>query len=412
MQHAKINSLIQCWHGESLPSIYIYPPEDKRPEEFYKQLRLYFRTWFVHPVKRRIAKYYLWILQTFFGLKVIAITGSSGKTSTKDMLNSILSTKGETVSSHLNIDSTFNIPSTILRSKPTTHYLILEMGVEYKGDMKFYRWLATPDLVVVSNIYQTHTLYFGDEEGVVQEKEGIVEDLPKLALVVLNKENIHTVKMANKTQAKIVWFGKGGEVQAENLKLSFEGTEFTLNVDGNKTQVKIPLIGKHFVSNAMAAATAAYSLGVSLEKIKEGLEKALPPSQRLSVKTLKNGAIVLDDTYNNNPSAAKATFAAVKELREDKKLILVYGDMKELGETEVQRHKDIGKVIEDLKADFVILVGPLSVHTQSSLKKTKNVRVETAQEVLSVLKPLITKSSLILVKGARSLKLEELVAKL
>ena len=103
---------------------------------------------------------------------------------------------------------------------------------------------------------------------------------------------------------------------------------------------------------------------------------------------------------------------AASNTSKDKKLILVYGDMKELGETEVQRHKDIGKVIEDLKADFVILVGPLSVHTQSSLKKTKNVRVETAQEVLSVLKPLITKSSLILVKGARSLKLEELVAKL
>ena len=132
----------------------------------------------------------------------------------------------------------------------------------------------------------------------------------------------------------------------------------------------------------------------------------------MTVKTLKNGAVLLDDTYNNNPSAALATFFAANEIRGTKKLILVYGDMKELGNSEIQDHLDIGKAIENLGVDFAILVGPLSIYTRKSLKKTQNLRVETAQEVLPILKSQVTKNSLILIKGARSLKLEEVVNKL
>lgn len=408
-----INPVIQGWHGKSLPDIYIFPPKDKRPKNLFKLLRLYYRTWFVHPLKRRMAKYYLLFLQTFFDIKVIAITGSSGKTSTKDMLRSILSLKAETISSYLNIDSTFNIPTTILKCTTKTKYLIIEMGVEYPGDMKFYRWLATPDIAVVTNIYQTHTLYFRDEKGVAEEKIGIVKNLPKNSFVVLNKENAHSGFVARKTQAKIVWFGKGGDVErSPKILLSFEGTEFLLKIDGQEEKVKIPHIGEHFVNNALAASAAAHVLGIPIELIKCGLLETTHPNQRLTSKKLNNGAIVLDDTYNNNPSAARATFSAVKEIKGKRKLIVVYGDMKELGETEVKRHKEIGKVIEDLGAYYVILVGPLSAHTQSSLKKTRNIRVETTEDVLPILKTLITKNSLILLKGARSLKLERVVENL
>lgn len=407
-----VNSLLQWWHGKNLPIRYIFPPEENLPKDFFKLIRLYFRTWIVHPIKRRIAKYYLWILQTFFDLKVIAITGSSGKTTTKDMLSSILSLEGKTIASFLNIDSTFNIPSTILKCNPSTKYLILEMGVEYRGDMNFYRWLVKPDMAIITNIYQTHTLYFGNEEGVLEEKSGIVKGLGENDLVILNSESKHAQKITEKSKAKIIWFGKNGDTEAIDLKLSFEGSHFILKTKNQKIAVNIPLIGEHFVENALAASATANCLDIPLEIIKEGLEKLIPPKQRMAVKTLKNGAILLDDTYNNNPSAALATFSATNEIRRTKKLILVYGDMKELGNSEIQCHLDIGKAIENLGVDFVILVGPLSIYTQKSLKKTQNVRVETAQEVLPILKTQLTKNSLILIKGARSLKLEEVVNKL
>ncbi|OGY12436.1 MAG: hypothetical protein A3F61_01300 [Candidatus Blackburnbacteria bacterium RIFCSPHIGHO2_12_FULL_41_13b] len=407
-----VNSLLQWWHGKNLPLRYIFPPDENLPKDFFKLIRLYFRTWVIHPLKRRLAKYYLLILQSFFNLKVIAITGSSGKTTTKDMLQSILSREGETVSSYLNIDSTFNIPATILKCNPSTKYLILEMGVEYRGDMSFYRWLVNPDIAIITNIYQTHTLYFGNEEGVLEEKSGIVKGLGENAVVVLNSENKPSQKIIEKSKAKIIWFGKNGAFEAINLKLSFEGSHFILKSINQKIEINIPLTGKHFVENALAASTAASTLNISFATIKAGLEKLIPQKQRMTVKTLKNGAVLLDDTYNNNPSAALATFFAANEIRGTKKLILVYGDMKELGNSEIQDHLDIGKAIENLGVDFAILVGPLSIYTRKSLKKTQNLRVETAQEVLPILKSQVTKNSLILIKGARSLKLEEVVNKL
>lgn len=395
-----------------MPTHYFYIPKERRPQEITKLIRLYYRTWVFHPIKRRIAKRYLWILQNIFGLKVIVITGSAGKTSTKEMLHSILELATPTVSSFANIDSTFNIPTTVLKCKFSTRYLILEMGAEYPGDMEFYRWLVTPDIAVVTNVYQTHTYYFRNIAGVAREKSDIVKDLAQTSFAVLNKENKHTRKMASKTHAQVVWFGQGSKIVAKNIKISFAGTAFTLAIDENNTYVNIRLIGEHFVNNALAAAAVAHTLGLSLDIIKKGLGNSEAPDHRLNPIKLKNGAILLDDVYNNNPSAAEATFKTVKELRGKRKLILVYGDMKELGDTEIQRHGEIGKAIEDLGASHVILVGPLSHYTQQALKKTGNTLVETTKEVLPVLRPLLDKNSLVLFKGARSLLLEQAIEKL
>ena len=165
-----------------------------------------FKKWVIHPIKRRVAKYYLWFLRKFTSIKVIGITGSAGKTTTKEMLASILKLDEKTVYSFANIDPVYNIPTTILKCTLSTKYLILEMGVEYPGEMDFYLWLAQPDIGVITNIFPTHTEFLKDIEGVLEEKSKLIKSLSKNSFAVLNESDSRLKSLVNKTKAKIIWF--------------------------------------------------------------------------------------------------------------------------------------------------------------------------------------------------------------
>src|SRR3972149_1032359 len=203
-----ITTTINWWLSPKLPRVH-WELKDRKPKE-------YLWKYLIHPVKRRVARNYLLILKKFFGLKVIGITGSAGKTTTKEMTASILSQRGETVASLANIDPVYNIPSTILRCKPSTKYLVLEMGVEYPGEMDFYLWLARVDIGVITNIYPTHTVYFKNVEGVAQEKGRLIESLTKKGQAILNAENERAREFSKKTQAGVLLFGEV-DVSASNI---------------------------------------------------------------------------------------------------------------------------------------------------------------------------------------------------
>ncbi len=412
---SKTNFLIRWWHTPKLPEIHIWIPSEKRPKGIKEIFRIYFRKWLVHPFKRRIAKYYLFFLGRFFGLKVIAITGSAGKTTTKDMLTSILRQKAGTVSSFANIDPVYNIPTTILRCRPSTKYLVLEMGIEYLGEMDFYLWMAKPDVGVITNIFPTHTLFFGNEEGVAREKGKIVKSLDKNAIAVLNYENRYTKVIGKNLKSKVVWFGEGGEIEASDVKITKDfSTEFKLKIKSSITNVEIPILGKQFVSNALAAASVANQLGFSEDEIKKGLKSYPRPEHRMNVIKLRNGGLLLDDSYNNNPTAAKESLGVFKSVVGKRKSILVFGDMLELGKNEIKFHKEIGKIIGSYKFDYVIGVGKLSKFIINEVKKkTKNVSwVSTNDQVLPILKTLLNKNSILLVKGSRSIGLDKVVSQL
>jgi len=156
-----MKNILKMWVGRDLPLVHV---------KTNGHIRKVIADLFIHPIKRRISKYYCFILQKCFGLTVIGITGSAGKTTTKEMISSILRLSGKTVWSKDNIDPIFNIPTTILRCTPKTKYLVLEMGVEYPREMDFYLWLAKPDISVITNINPTHLEFFGDKKGVFNEK--------------------------------------------------------------------------------------------------------------------------------------------------------------------------------------------------------------------------------------------------
>jgi UDP-N-acetylmuramoyl-tripeptide--D-alanyl-D-alanine ligase len=406
--------IIRWWMTPKLPEEHIFIPPEKRPTKLTEIISVYFIRWVIHPIKRRVAKYYLAFLQNFFGLIIIGITGSAGKTTTKEMLASILRKKGETIASFANIDPIYNIPSTILKCRFSTRYLVLEMGVEYPGEMDFYLWLAKPTVGVITNVYPTHTQYLKSVEGVAKEKGKLVKSLPSFGYAILNSENKFTKQLARETKAKVVWFGGKSTIEASKIQLNGQSsTKYTLTLDTRKLDIQIPILGFQFVENSLAAASAALALGIEPGLIKRGLESFSLPEHRMKVIKLKNGCLVIDDSYNNNPMAAKETLETFAKISGRKKKIIVMGDMLELGNLEAKYHREIGSIIGSMNVSFLIGVGNASkVLIEEACKKLGTGKVkwlEKASEVFPILKPYLLGDNAVLIKGSRSIGLESVV---
>lgn len=401
-----------------LPLRHIFPDTDSKSGKFKTEYLKIIKKWIIHPIKRRISKYYLSFLRIIFGLKVIGITGSTGKTSTKEMLASILKRKLNVVYSFANVDPVYNIPSTILQCTPFTKYLILEMGVEFPGEMDYYLWLAKPDIGIITNIYPTHTEYFGNADGVFREKRKLVDVLGRTGMAVLNKDDRYLAKLGDLYISKIKWFGKNSDVSSVGESIDPDlKTVFRLKFRGNinKTiDVHLKVLGHANVLNALAASACAVNLGLLPDDIKRGLEEFLPLNHRFQVIKHKSGAIIIDDSYNSNPEAAKQSINSFAVMSEGKYKVVVFGDMKELGRSEVNFHNEMGKYLSEIKPDHLICVGKASENTARTattlLGEDRVKHFFSTEDVLKEIKPYLKKNSYILFKGSRSIGLDKVVS--
>jgi UDP-N-acetylmuramoyl-tripeptide--D-alanyl-D-alanine ligase len=363
-----MKKIIQWWMTPKFPLIHL------------KDSTNCIKKWIFHSIKRRLAKWYLKFLQKFTDIRVVMITGSAGKTTTKEMLASILKTDQPTIYSKENIDPVYNIPTTILKTPFGTKYLILETGVEYPGEMDFYLWLANPDIGVITNIFPTHLEFLGDINGVLEEKAKLIFGLSGNDIAVLNAGDAKLKDVSKNIKAKIMWF-KGG--------------------------------GNPILQDSLAAEAVAKSLGIGADKIKMGLASYQKPKHRLSVVKLGSGAVVLDDSYNSNPGAAFATLKFFEDIARGKRKIAVLGDMKELGIYEEEAHRKIGKKVAEMNFECVIGVGNVIKYLIGEIgKNTKTYVVENQEAVLPLLKPYLQKGNYILIKGSRSIGLDKLVDRL
>jgi UDP-N-acetylmuramoyl-tripeptide--D-alanyl-D-alanine ligase len=363
-------NLIRLWTGP-LPPQHIWISSSSRPKQLTKIIRLYFRKWIVHPLKRKIAKYYLAILKSL-GLKVIAITGSAGKTTTKEMLLSILSLEAPTVASVANIDPVYNIPTTILNCTPKTKYLILEMGIEYIGEMDFYTWLAQPDVAIITNVNLTHTEFLKNIATIAREKGKI----GKFAMHLIVSED-------------------------PNIEVNTHG-QMHLVKPGH---FQLKLIGDHLQLNAALAAKAAQILGISEQKIRQGLQSLTAPPHRLQLIETNNFSLI-DDSYNANPLAVKASIDTLMDYcRKQKKTpVLVLSQMNELGEFEKSAHQEIGEYVEKYKITNFFTIGPATVNLGKHFENT--------DELTDYLKKFLRPNHVALIKGSRGWHLERVVAAL
>ncbi|MDO8498821.1 MAG: UDP-N-acetylmuramoyl-tripeptide--D-alanyl-D-alanine ligase [bacterium] len=349
----------------------------------------------------------------------IGITGSVGKTTTKEACLAVLSQKYPTLATYENIDPIFNIPSTLLKLRPKIKKVILEMGIEYPGEMDFYLSLVKPATAIVTRLSFAHSEFLGSLEEIIKEKSTLVRQLPKNGFAILNWDDLHTRKLAGETEAQVIFYGTNSKhchLWASNIQLGQGFTSFELNYGVERVQVDLKLLGEHFVLAALAAAALGLTCDMSLTAIKKGLEKMETPSHRLQLVEGMDGWSVLDDTYNSSPAALNEALHVLSELPARRR-IAILGEMKELGIYSERLHRMIAQEIYKQKIDLLLLgTGETKFISDELLKlgfpaERMEVNLSNSQMVSKVLH-ILGKGDLILVKGSRAVKLDEVVARI
>ena len=365
----------------------------------------------LHASKALLAKNYLKLLPN---VEVVGITGSVGKTLTQNAIYAVLSQRYKTVVGDENLDPTFRIPQTILKTKPWDQKIILEYGVEHPGDMDYYLSIAKPKIAVVTAVAPTHIKYFANVVGVFKEKLKLVKALEKNDYAVLNSDDSYCQEMAKLTKAHVKWFGKSAKsgVKISDFRQDLAGSKFRLRLNGQKATISWKIVGEHQLLSAYAASTVGIIEGMTLLQIAEGLSKTQVPLHRLNVISVGNMSI-LDDTYNSSPVAAKEAVNTLVALGQDKVKIAVFGDMKDLGELSKEAHQNLGKVIAASNINVLVTIGKESETIAKAAKnfsyKGKIIIAKGISGINDSIHKLKMDKSVILIKGSRHAHLERLV---
>lgn len=297
-------------------------------------------------------------------LTVVAITGSQGKTSTKDLLAAVLAAAAPTVATRGSYNNEIGMPLTALRSGPDTRYLVLEMGARGRGHIAELAGLVAPDVAVVLNVGVAHLGEFGSRDAIAQAKGELVEALTSAGTAVLNADDGRVAAMASRTSGAILTFGAEHEagVRVEELTLDRLGRpSFVLATADERVPVTLRLVGAHQALNAAAAAAGALAAGLSLPQVGATLSEVAELSQwRMELHELETGVIVLNDAYNANPDSMRAALDALAAIGADpevRRTVAVLGEMRELGETSPAEHRAVGEYAVSLGIDEVVAVG-------------------------------------------------------
>lgn len=349
----------------------------------------------------------------------IGVTGSVGKTTCVQIAAAVLSQKFNTLTTRPNLDPVLNIPITLLKLNPTVKKVILEMGVEYKGEMDFYLSLIKPKTVIFTKISYAHNEYLGSINEILQEKGKLIESLGEEGVAVLNWDDINSKKLAARCKGSTIYYGtdpKACTVWAGNIRIENFMTTFELNLGVERVKVNFKLLGSHQVYPALAATTLGVIYDIPLTKIKLALESIEPSEHRLEVLAGPNNAIVLDDTYNSSPAALDAAIDTLLQVPARRR-ILVLGEMKELGKYSDQLHRQVAQRIYKEKLDLVFLgLGDAQIIADElkSLgfwEERVDANLQNSQLVSKLLK-ILGKGDVCLIKGSRAIRLDEVVKRI
>jgi UDP-N-acetylmuramoyl-tripeptide--D-alanyl-D-alanine ligase len=353
-------------------------------------------------------------------LKVAAVTGSNGKTTTKEMIASIL---GAAVGTERVLKTTgtennlVGVPLTLLRARGTERLAVLEMGMNAPGEIWRLAEIADPDVGVVTCVAPAHIAGLGSVEGVARAKGELFRRLRPTAVAVVNDDDPHVRPLADGFAGRTVRFGAGTGFRAEGVRpLEAAGVAFTLIMNGTRLDLRLPLPGVHNVSNALAAAAVARELGVSGDAIVAGLENLPPLPMRMQVETLPGSVTVINDAYNANPASMRSALALLAELRGEPR-IAVLGAMRELGEASPELHREVGRAAAAAGLATLVVVGaeaePIAVGARDAGMPASAVREVASQSAAAaVVRELVRPGACVLVKGSRGARMEEVVTHL
>lgn len=345
---------------------------------------------------------------------VVAITGSVGKTTTKEMTATLLASRGPVLKTEGNLNNQYGLPLTLLRLTPEHRYAVLELGMSAPGELRALSAIARPDLAVITQVAPVHLEFFGSLDEIAAAKAEILEGLGEAGVAILNGDDPQLRRVGPAHRGPLVWFGRDRafEVSAENWRGTVHGMRFDLRLGGQTLDVALPLAGLHFLMNFLAAAAVAHRLGMEPQAIAEAALRMKAARHRGEVLRLGEGVTLLDDCYNSSPLAVEAALGALA-LAAGRRRLAVLGDMLELGPTGPALHRELGaRVASGL--DALLAVGPLA---KSFLEGARQAGLDPASlhafpdstAAAAALPDLVRPGDAVLVKGSRGVRMESIV---
>ncbi len=354
-----------------------------------------------------IAAYY----RSLFDIPVVAVTGSTGKTTTKDMIAAVLSVRYNTIKTMGNFNNHIGLPLTVFNIDESTEAAVLEMGMNHFGEISYLGRIAKPQTAVITNVGVSHIEHLGSREGILKAKCEIFESLSPDGVKILCGDCDMLSKLRDK-EPSAYFYGLGAEndMYAEDIRfLSLDRTEFSVVADGEKITVRMNASGEHMIKNALAAAAVGKRLGLGLDEIKKGIESFVPADKRMNViKTEKY--TIINDTYNANPQSVKAGLDVLAKIQGRKAAIL--GEMLELGKDSSEYHKDVGRYAAKLGIDVICAIGNKNVMDlalAATFEGAKKVfYYETKEEFFANVKKILKRGDTVLIKASRGARFEEI----
>jgi len=348
---------------------------------------------------------------------IVAITGSSGKTTAKEMIATIAGLTKKVSKARGNYNNLIGLPLSILRIDEGHEVAILEMGTNEPGEIGRLTRIAEPDIGLITNIGPAHLEGLKSLDMVREEKVDLFRNMAETGVAIINIDDKKLLISNADWCGKKVTFGlsKDADVSAGNIKTKGrEGVSFTVKIGEFRQDIKMSTVGSHNIYNALAAAASSWALGIEYRTICQGLTAFQPISGRMEIHRLNNGAFIIDDTYNANPASFHAALETLKNLKGDHKSTVIMGDMLELGDRAEELHEGIGSLMADTEVGTIFLRGRLSPATaagalKKNMPKDQIIFFEKPEEILSRLSSYVEKGDWILVKGSRQTKMEDTV---
>jgi UDP-N-acetylmuramoyl-tripeptide--D-alanyl-D-alanine ligase len=345
-------------------------------------------------------------------LNVVAITGSNGKTTTKDFTAAVLAHRFRVTKTEGNFNNHVGLPRTMLEASSEDEVAVWEIGMNHPGEIAALAKLAAPDVAIITNIGVAHIEFMGSREKIADEKGALAEAVGTEGTVILNSDDPLTRSIATRVRGKLILAGTtAGDIRADEISQSGTGTDFTILEDAHRCRAQLPVPGLHMVQNALLAVAAGRVFGLSLEDCAAGLIGAPLTKARLQIKDL-GGVQFLDDSYNANPDSMKAALRTLVELDADGKRIAVLGEMHELGDESERGHREVGETAAALKIDQLIAIGDAATAIADGARHAglqKTTVVNSTSEAAELLNQIAAPGDLVLIKGSRASRTEEVI---
>jgi len=357
----------------------------------------------------KIASYY----RDKFDIPVIAVTGSSGKTTTKDMIAQILTKKYNILKTQGNFNNEIGLPLTIFQLKKDHNIAVVEMGMSGLGEIKILKGIAKPNVAVFTNIGVAHIEKLGSKENILKAKSELIEDFDDKKVIILNADDEMLIKLKGKLNSKYYDYGiNNGKIRATNIRTENNFTKYDLYINNNIKTVYLSVPGIHNVYNSLAAICTGIEFNVDIDLMIDALKDYKPEKMRLNIINTDK-FVIIDDAYNANPDSMKAAITVLKDLNAKRK-VAVLGDMLELGHLSEEAHKEIGKYAVESGVDVILAFGANSKFiAEEAIKFGKNNKnifyCSSKNEIYEILKNILKEGDLILVKGSRGMEMEDVV---